>query len=205
MQALGSKLDALMENIDSDSQDSFAGMKQLLEWDGSGKMLFPRTRTLSVHASSFFAVLRAYDMAISLERGGRGVDAQVHNKTSLPANKGLTTVRTCLALVAVKSFNRASQHWSKFKDWVAIMEKSKTYIEAIHYTSSDAESPSSGNTLMRLMDFLSSSQDAGQGYKIAQNFAQAALYLNIVMQSTKQDVILEMPDNLYSFMCLAHE
>lgn len=77
-------------------------------------------------------------------------------------------------------------------------------MDALDFGKNENEGPNDATPLAKLLSWVSSSQIAVDGIKIAQNFTYAALYLAVLMNCTEAETILNVPDDMKSFFELVN-
>lgn len=76
-----------------------------------------------------------------------------------------------------------------------MLRKSKIYIDAINSVPEHIQPGHTGDTMSKLFDFLVSTNVTTKGLQIIENFVCAALYMVVVMENTRVDGLLDIPDD----------
>lgn len=90
-------------------------------------------------------------------------------------------------------------------DWHNLLHKCKSQIYSIKVLSLDDSGSLPSNALAVMLHCLSNAESATKGTQILKNFTYASLYLAMLMKVQDHGIILNVPDDVASFMGLAHK
>lgn len=95
-------------------------------------------------------------------------------------------------------------HWHQLGDWVEVLRKAKRAVASFDKLPDESNEDDNTGPVQKLMNFMSITEEANHGLQIARNFTYAALYINILNDNTAVDGIIDVPDDISSFLKLAN-